>query len=130
MNIPNINSSGPTAPAVTLDSQNSQLQSVNLNATQVVTKAIEASQIKPSSTDQFAQPTREVIAKAAEQMQNFVQSMGRDLSFSVDQTTGFHVVTVINPTTGEVVRQLPGPEVLKIAQSMAQLKNALVSQKA
>ena len=57
--------------------------------------------------------------------------MGRDLSFSVDSTTGYNVVRVVNPETGEVVRQLPSEELLKIAQAMEQTNTSgLVNQKA
>jgi flagellar protein FlaG len=86
--------------------------------------------IKPSSVDVTSQPTREVVAKAAADIQQFVQSMGRNLSFSVDETTGYHVVRVINPNTGELVRQLPSEELLKIARDFQRLNNVLVSQKA
>jgi len=37
---------------------------------------------------------------------------------------------VVDPNTGEVVRQLPSKELLEIARSMANLQNVLVSQKA
>ena len=69
--------------------------------------------------------------KTAQQLESFVQSMGRNLSFSVDGTTGYQVVRVTNPQTGEVVRQLPSEELLKIAESMQQTGNSgLVNQKA
>ena len=103
---------------------------VNNSDSKVVSKVINGSTMKPSTIVQNAAPTQEVIAKAAQQIQSFVQSMGRNLNFSIDNTTGYHVVTVVNPETNEVVRQLPSEELLKIAQNMAQLKNALVSQKA
>ena len=86
--------------------------------------------IKPSNVSQAAQPTQEVVAKTALQLESFVASMGRDLSFSVDSTTGYHVVRVTNPQTGEVVRQLPSEELLKIAQTMEQTGSGLVNQKA
>lgn len=70
------------------------------------------------------------MEKIAADLQKFVQSMGRDLNFSVDETTGYHVVKVVNPTTGELVRQLPSEELLKIARDFERLRNALVSQKA
>jgi flagellar protein FlaG len=93
--------------------------------------AIAAStEIKPSAVNEVTQPTREVVAKAAEQIQDFVQSMGRNLSFSVDSTTGYHIVRVTNPQTGEVVRQLPTEELIRIAKSFEQLNAALVHQKA
>ena len=96
---------------------------------QVVSK-VASTEIKPSSVSETALPTKEVIAKTAQQLESFVQSMGRDLSFSVDSTTGYHVVRVTNPETGEVVRQLPSEELLKIAQTMEQTGSGLVHQKA
>ena len=86
--------------------------------------------IKPSSVDVTSQPTREVVAKAAADIQQFVQSMGRNLSFSVDEVSGYHVVRVVNPSTGELVRQLPSDELLKIARDFERLNNVLVSQRA
>ena len=97
---------------------------------QVVSKVVAAAEIRPSDINQVTQPTREVVAKAAQQIQNFVQSMGRNLNFSIDQTTGYHVVRVVNPETNETVRQLPSEELLRIAQSMKQLNSALVNQRA
>lgn len=96
---------------------------------EVVAKAA-STEIKPSAVNEVTQPTREVVAKAAQEIQNFVQSMGRNLSFSVDSTTGYHIVRVTNPETGDVVRQLPTEELIRIAQSFAQLNAALVHQKA
>ena len=86
--------------------------------------------IKPSNVDATTQPTREVVAKAAADIQQFVQSMGRNLSFSVDEVSGYHVVRVVNPNTGELVRQLPSEELLKIARDFERLNNVLVSQRA
>ena len=96
----------------------------------VVANAIEAGKVVAVNVVEANAPAREVVAKAAEQLQSFVKSMGRNLSFSVDQTTGYHVVRVVNPETNEVIRQLPSEELLRIAQSMASLQNGLVSQKA
>jgi flagellar protein FlaG len=111
-----------------VDSTKKTLESaVDLN---VVANALAKSTPKQVEAIASGQITRDTVAKAAEQIQSFVKTMGRDLSFSIDDTTGYHVVKVVNPATGEVIRQLPSPELLKIAQSMSELKNALVSQKA
>jgi flagellar protein FlaG len=70
------------------------------------------------------------MEKIAADLQKFVQAMGRNLNFTVDDTTGYHVVKVVNPTTGELVRQLPSEELLKVARDFERLQNALVSQRA
>ena len=95
-----------------------------------VVSQVASTVIKPSNVDVSSQPTREVVAKAAADIQQFVQSMGRNLSFSVDETTGYNVVRVVNPNPGELVRQLPSEELLKIARDFQRLNNVLVSQRA
>jgi flagellar protein FlaG len=95
-----------------------------------VVSQVASTVIKPSSVEASSQPTREVVAKAAADIQQFVQSMGRNLSFSVDEASGYHVVRVVNPNTGELVRQLPSEELLKIARDFQRLNNVLVSQRA
>jgi flagellar protein FlaG len=91
---------------------------------------VAAAAIKPSGINEAAQPTREVVAKAAAQLQEFVSSMGRNLNFSIDETTGYNVVKVVNPDTGELIRQLPSEELLKISRDFQRLNNVLVSQRA
>ena len=116
-------------PAVSTAPEQAPQQVVRSDAE--VVSNVASTEIKPSNVGQAAQPSQEVVAKTAQQLESFVQSMGRDLSFSVDSTTGYHVVRVTNPQTGEVVRQLPSEELLKIAETMQQNGNSgLVNQKA
>jgi flagellar protein FlaG len=109
-------------------SSSSNNQRVKSDA-QVIAQVV-TTEIKPSGVAQTSQPTREAVAKAAADLQQFVQSMGRNLNFSVDDTTGYHVVRVVNPTTGELVRQLPSEELLQIARDFERLNSVLVSQRA
>ena len=95
-----------------------------------VIAAVVSTEIKATGVNEAAEPTREVVAKAAAKLQEFVNKMGRNLSFSVDETTGYNVVRVVNPQTGELIRQLPSEELLKIARDFERLNNVLVSQRA
>jgi flagellar protein FlaG len=99
------------------------------NTDAAVIAAAASAEIRPSNINQVMQPTRETVAKAAEQMQQFVSTMGRNLNFSIDGETGYHIVRVTNPATGEVIRQLPSDEMLRLAHSLTQI-SALVNQKA
>ena len=109
-------------------SSSSNNQRVKSDA-QIIAQVV-TTEIKPSGVAQTSQPTREAVAKAAADLQQFVQSMGRNLNFSVDDTTGYHVVKVVNPTTGELVRQLPSEELLQIARDFERLNSVLVNQRA
>jgi len=124
----NIQSAQQAAPAVVQSNQTRVQQSVKSDA-QVVAQ-VAATEIKASGVNEAAQPTREVVAKAAAQLQEFVSSMGRNLNFSVDEATGYNVVRVVNPDTGELIRQLPSEELLKISRDFQRLNNVLVSQRA
>ena len=95
-----------------------------------VVKKVANTELKNSDIAVSSQPSREAVAKAAEQIQTFVKEMGRNLDFSVDATTGYNVVKVINPETNEIIRQLPSEELLKIARSMESWNSVLVNQKA
>ena len=125
----NINSAASSG-AMQISNPAPQVVSQSTRSDAEVVSQVVSTVIKPSNIDSTSQPTREVVAKAAADIQQFVQSMGRNLSFSVDESTGYHVVRVVNPNTGELVRQLPSEELLKISRDFQRLNNVLVSQKA
>jgi len=99
------------------------------NDAEVVAKVI-STPIKSSNIAEATQESRAAIAKAAQEIESFMQSMGRNLNISVDGNTGYHVVTVSNPATGEVIRQMPSPELLKIAQSLPKYSGLMLNTKA
>ena len=103
---------------------------VALKTDSVTVSQVASVEIKKIDVVESSQPSREAIAKAANDIQNFVKDMGRNLNFSIDKTTGYNVVQVINPETNEVIRQLPSEELLKIARNMQDLGSVLVNQKA
>ena len=96
---------------------------------QIVSK-VASIQIKPSNVDEVAQPLKATVEQAAQDMQNYVKTAGRNLSFSVDQNSGHQVVRVVNSDTGELIRQMPSPEFLKLAESMPQTNSGFDNQRA
>jgi len=95
-----------------------------------VVSQVAATVIKPSGVNETAQVTRETVAKPAEADERFVHTMGGNLNFSIDVPNRHHVERVVNPDTGELVRQLPSEELLKISRDFQRLNNVLVSQRA
>ncbi len=55
------------------------------------------------------------IDKAIAQIQAFLSDSKRQLTFERDEASGRMIVRVIDPESGEVVRQFPPEELLKIA---------------
>jgi len=56
------------------------------------------------------------VEKAIEDINDHLQSIGRDLSFSVDNDSGRTIIKVMDSETDEVIRQIPSEEVLNLAQ--------------
>lgn len=82
------------------------------------------------TADEVAKPSREAVVQAARHIESFVKSVGRSLDFSVDPSTGDNVLRVLNPENGEVVRQLPAEETLRIARAIDYMQSMLVNQRA
>jgi flagellar protein FlaG len=57
------------------------------------------------------------LSQALEQLTKLARSKARDLQFSVDEVSGRTVITVINASTAEIVRQIPSEEVLALARN-------------
>lgn len=62
--------------------------------------------------------TTEDIAKAVQRLVALARDTQRGVRFAVDEGSGRTVITVINASTHEVVRQIPAEEVLAIARAV------------
>ncbi|MGB5827175.1 MAG: flagellar protein FlaG [Pseudomonas mandelii] len=73
---------------------------------------------------------QEKLKMAVQEIEKFVQSVKRNLEFSIDEPSGKVVVKVIASDSGEVIRQIPNEEVLKLANSLNDASSLLFSAKA
>jgi flagellar protein FlaG len=71
----------------------------------------------PGDTRAASDPSLE---DAASRMERYVASVGRSLQFRVDEDSGQVVVSVRDPSTGELIRQIPSEDALKIAEQLSQ----------
>jgi flagellar protein FlaG len=65
-----------------------------------------------------AESRAEATQVVAERIRQYLRESGRELDFRVDADTKRTVVTVRDQTTGEVIRQIPSEEILRIARSL------------
>ncbi len=75
-----------------------------------------------------AEELRKNLQEAVTRLNDQMQSKGRDLSFSVDETIDRTIITVKNLQTGEVVRQIPTEEVVRLAHSIEDMKGLLFNE--
>jgi len=75
-------------------------------------------QLLPVGKADTPEPTSEEVTAAVEKLNTQIQSLQRELSFSVDEDSGRTVVKVIDSKTGDIVRQIPSDQVLRLAQQL------------
>lgn len=68
---------------------------------------------------------RAELEKAVGNIQEFVQSVRRDINFSLDDGNGRVVVKVTDASSGDVIRQIPSEEALKLAENLSEVRSLL-----
>jgi flagellar protein FlaG len=56
------------------------------------------------------------LKQAVERIQSYLKSVNHALEFRVDSDSGRTVVSVLDVETGDLIRQFPSEEVLRLAQ--------------
>ena len=105
-------------------------------ATAVAEKSMEKPRAEPAKVVDVKEARESVeteqdkLKMAVQEIEKFVQSVKRNLEFSIDEPSGKVVVKVIASESGEVVRQIPNEEVLKLANSLNDASSLLFSARA
>ncbi len=90
----------------------------------------EAAQAQTSTTA-AQQPgqkeTRELVTKAQEALEEIQH---RSLQFSVDESTGRTVIKVIDKESGDVIKEIPPEEALRLAEKIQEMSGLLFDRKA
>ncbi len=72
----------------------------------------------------------EDVGEAVKRIRTQVQSLQRNLDFSVDDSTGQVVVRVVDGDSGKVVRQIPSEDILRLAERLDEMRSLLFEAKA
>lgn len=79
------------------------------------------SQLKTQKESESGQKvSREEVEGAVTKLNDFVQTVQRNLQFNLDDTSGKTIITVVDKQTSEVVRQIPDDVAIKLAQDLQQ----------
>src|SRR5690606_11312732 len=65
------------------------------------------------------------VEEAVERIRAQVQTLQRNLNFSVDDSTGEVVVQVLDGDSGKVVRQIPSEDILRLAERLDEMRSLL-----
>ena len=67
---------------------------------------------------QKAEDERKRLSEASSNLNEFMQTMQRNLKFSVDEVSGESVIAVHDAKTDELIRQIPSKEALELIHNM------------
>lgn len=122
-------SSTSFSPLATVEPKS--MQAVVTDQAKVV-KQVEAQTVEKNIVEQHTerrevaqeikdQEEQKAIEEVASKLQEFVNLIDKKLQFSVDEDSGRHVVTVSDKLSGDVIRQIPSEEVLRLARNLSDL---------
>jgi flagellar protein FlaG len=77
-----------------------------------------------------SEPNREQVLAAVTDMQDFVQATHHNIQFQLDENSGRMLVKVTERDTGEVIRQIPSEEAVRLAESLSEIRSLLFSAEA
>ncbi|TXH39029.1 MAG: flagellar protein FlaG [Burkholderiaceae bacterium] len=88
-------------------------------------RPVEAAELPPKMGGAEEDPARDKLENAMSSIQEFVQSVRRNLDFQLDDSSGKVVVKVTDSESGDVIRQIPSEEALKLAESLDEVRSLL-----
>lgn len=74
---------------------------------------------------QSAVDSPEALGQAVSYLQEFAQSIQRDLSFSLDDASGRIVIEVRDQASGDVIRQIPSEDALRVMKHLEEARSLL-----
>ena len=70
------------------------------------------------------------LVQVAAELSDMMSMMRKGLAFKVDENSGQAVVTVLDRDTGDVIRQMPSEEALKLAEKLSEVTGLLMKTEA
>ncbi|WAJ71029.1 flagellar protein FlaG [Catenovulum adriaticum] len=98
----------------------SQKNVVNISAEQ--NKLAEQAKVSALNADNLIDAEQNQIETALDEVTTFVQTQNRQLNFSFDEQSNRSIIKVTDSDSGEMIRQIPSEDVLKLAQRIKELQ--------
>jgi len=90
---------------------------------------------QPAKSDQESSSRVEAVdpakvSQATQQVEELFQSVRRNLQFRDDPNSGRMVVSVIDADSGEIIRQIPPEQIIRMAASLEAVSGMLLGERA
>ena len=81
----------------------------------------EAENKSGAANEQSRSIDREMLDRAVSAVKDHIEIVERQLDFQVDESTGRTLVSVVDPESGDLIRQLPPEELIAVAEALKAL---------
>jgi flagellar protein FlaG len=104
---------------------------IDKNIDKVVAGEKEINTVQKAAEDSATeQPlTTKQLDKVAQQLQDFMGDLNRNIEFSVDEDSGLDVIKVIDKDSGDLLKQYPSEEVLTLVSKLSDMVGGFVDAK-
>ena len=120
-------------PAPIQNAQTFSLQNQNIAQNQQQRSTDDLNEIQPVQENaklyEQKKLSRDELSQSIQKLTDQIQKFNRDLQFVADEATGKRIVKVIDSNTGNVIRQIPPEEVLKIMQNIDNMSGLIFNKK-
>ena len=72
---------------------------------------------------------KEQLHEAIKELNEYVKSVDRGLSFHLDEESGRQVITVREISSGDIIRQIPDDKMLEVARDLAASSSGLIAER-
>ena len=83
--------------------------------------------VKEPQQAAVTQKVQETVAAVARHIDSYLRSVGRQVQISIDSESGETVISVRDANTGDLIRQIPSAEALRLSQSIGAHQSTLVN---
>ncbi len=103
----------------------SSAQAISPQQPAPVNKISSANNTETPSDSEKTNPSLQEVIQISERLNETIQTIQRDISFSVDDSLGEVIIKVIDRETQETIRQIPSEEMLNISRNIEEVKSLL-----
>ncbi|WP_440903913.1 flagellar protein FlaG [Catenovulum sp. SX2] len=102
--------------------QNSD-DSVASTANDPTIKVTESTKVAETEADNLIEGNESILDNAVAEVSEFINAQNRQLNFDYDDSSNRSVIKVTDSESGEIIRQIPSEEMLKLAQRISELRS-------
>jgi len=108
-----------------------QKNTIDQSTTEIITKDKQVNSTQKESEDvvEHEPLNGEQLDKVAQQLQDFMGDLNRNIQFVVDEDSGRDVIKVVDKTSGDLIKQYPSEEVLTLVSKLSEMVGGFVDAK-